>query len=83
MKPTALPSAFKRNANRDVQDVHEAHSKHPAKLSITHISGSDLDANLDVRQAGRAAPHDDVPGWRIAGSGEIAAEARELGQVVR
>lgn len=55
----------------------------PIKLSITHISRSDFDADLDVGQAGQPAPDDDVSGRRIAGSGEIAAKSRELGQIVR
>lgn len=50
---------------------------HP--LSITHISRSDLDGG----QAGQPAPDDDVAGRRIAGSGQIAAKLRELGQIVR
>ena len=52
-------------------------------LSITHISRPDVDTDLDVGQSGQPAPHDDVAGLWIAGSGEITAEARELGQVVR
>ena len=55
----------------------------PHRLSITHISRPYIDADLDVGQAGQPAPHDRVAGWWIAGSGEIAAEARELGQIMR
>ena len=52
--------------------------KLPARLSITHISRSYFDADLDIGQAGQPAPDDDVAGRRIAGSGEIAAESRKV-----
>jgi DNA end-binding protein Ku len=52
-------------------------------LSITHIFRADVDTDLDVGEAGQAAPHDNVAGRWIAGSREVAAEARQLREVVR
>lgn len=53
------------------------------KLSITHIFRADVDTDLDVGEAGQAAPHDNAAGRWIAGSREVAAEARQLREVVR
>lgn len=57
--------------------------KRSTKLSITHIFRADVDTDLDVGKAGQAAPHDNVAGRWIAGSREVAAEARQLREVVR
>jgi hypothetical protein len=51
--------------------------------SFTHISRPDIGTDLDVSQPSQPARHDNVTGWWIPSSGELAAEACELGQIVR
>ncbi len=52
-------------------------------LSITHEFGSDGCAELDVREARKAAPHDGVARRRVAGTREIATQSRDLDQIAR
>jgi hypothetical protein len=54
----------------------------PARLSITHNSGK-CRAELDISEPREAAPHHDISGWWIAGSGEVAAKPGNLREVFR
>src|ERR1700692_131702 len=54
----------------------------PANLSITHNSGQG-GAGLDVGWSRETAPHHDISGWWIVGSGEVAAEPGNLREVFR
>jgi len=53
------------------------------RLSITHKSSSQLESKLNIGQSGESTPHDGIAGWRIVPSCEIAAQARDLGEVSR
>src|SRR5260370_33812401 len=55
----------------------------PPRLSITHKFCSEGGAQRDVSETRQSAPHDGIPGRRIIGAGEIAAEPGDLGQVMR
>lgn len=56
--------------------------KPPAGLSITHkLLGRVFPPELDVHQAGPAAPHDHVAGRRIMASREISAEPRDFAEI--
>jgi hypothetical protein len=50
------------------------------RLSITHNCGKRC-AEFDIGQSGETTPHHDISGWRIAGSGEVAAEPGYLREV--
>ncbi len=43
---------------------------------------SQAGTDFDVGEARPPAPHDNVSGRRVMGAGEIAAEPRDLGQIV-
>jgi hypothetical protein len=53
----------------------------PVSLSITHKFVGEGYAQSDVSETGHSAPHNDVAGWRIVGSGQVASEFGEFGDV--
>jgi hypothetical protein len=57
-------------------------SNDPISLSIGHsLIPCDLGAELDVGQAGEAAPDDRVARWRVRSSREVSAKSSELCQI--
>jgi hypothetical protein len=55
----------------------------PHRLSITHNFCPRLCAQLDVRQTGQSAPHNDIAGSGIVSAGKITAEPGYLDDVAR
>jgi len=53
----------------------------PVMLSITHNSGK-RGAELDVGESRETAPHHDIAGWWIVGSGEITAQPGNFSEVL-
>lgn len=59
----------------------DPNGKRPVLLSITHNLRTKDEAQLDVGQACKPSPHDDIAWRRIFGSGKISSESGEFGQV--
>jgi len=55
--------------------------KRTASLSITHNLSAQDEAELDVCEACKSPPHDGVSWWRVFGSGQVASEPGELGEI--
>ena len=53
--------------------------KRPVTLSITHKVSTDGGPQFDISETGQASPHDQVAGWRIGSTSEIAPELCDLG----
>ncbi len=62
-----------------VQQYNSKRCKRPVTLSITHKVSTDGCPQFDISETGQASPHDQVAGWRIGSTSEIAPELCHLG----